>query len=75
MSVVTIGLDLAKTVFQVHDVDEAGVAVLRRKLAHAEMMSVFTKQHVSSENSMYIITYGRSRSQKSIHQCHRCHQW
>jgi transposase len=44
MSVVTIGLDLAKTVFQVHGVDEAGVTVLRRKLARAEMMSFFTKQ-------------------------------
>lgn len=44
MSVVTIGLDLAKTVFQVHGVDEVGVTVLRRKLARAEMMSFFAKQ-------------------------------
>jgi len=29
ISVVTIGLALAKTVFQVHGVDEKGVAVLR----------------------------------------------
>lgn len=44
MSVVTIGLDLAKTVFQVHGVDEADVTVLRRKLARADMISFFTKQ-------------------------------
>jgi transposase len=44
MSVVTIGLDLAKTVFQVHGVDEKGVAVLRRKLARADMITFFTKQ-------------------------------
>jgi transposase len=44
MSVVTIGLDLAKSVFQIHGVDEAGVAVLRRKLARADMTAFFTKQ-------------------------------
>jgi hypothetical protein len=32
MSVVTIGLDLAKSVFQVHGVDAAGNTVLRRRL-------------------------------------------
>jgi hypothetical protein len=30
MSVVSIGLDLAKSVFQVHGVDASGHAVLRR---------------------------------------------
>lgn len=44
MSVVTIGLDLAKTVFQAHGVDEAGVTVLRRKLARADMMPFSAKQ-------------------------------
>lgn len=44
MSVVTIGLDLAKTVFQVHGVDEGGISVLRRKLARADMIAFFTKQ-------------------------------
>lgn len=44
MSVVTIGLDLAKTVFQVHGVDEGGITVLRRKLARADMIAFFTKQ-------------------------------
>lgn len=44
MSVVTIGLDLAKTVFQVHGVDEGGITVLRRKLARADMIALFTKQ-------------------------------
>jgi transposase len=44
MSVITIGLDLAKMVFQVPGVDEKGVAVLRRKLARADMITFFTKQ-------------------------------
>jgi hypothetical protein len=32
MTLITIGLDLAKLVFQVHGVDESGRAVLKRKL-------------------------------------------
>jgi transposase len=30
--IITVGLDLAKNVFQVHGVDDAGRAVLRKKL-------------------------------------------
>ena len=44
MSVVTIGLDLAKTVFQVHGVDAGGITILRRKLVRADMIAFFTKQ-------------------------------
>ena len=33
MSVVSIGLDLAKSVFQLHGVDASSYTVLRRKLA------------------------------------------
>lgn len=44
MSVVTIGLDLAKTVFQVNGVDGSRIPVLRRRLARADMLAFFTKQ-------------------------------
>lgn len=44
MSVVSIGLDLAKSVFQVHGVDVSGRAVLRRRLARSELIAFFTKQ-------------------------------
>jgi transposase len=37
----TIGLDLAKSVFQVHGIDAAGGVVLRRKLRRAEMLEFF----------------------------------
>ncbi len=30
--IITVGLDLAKNVFQVHGADEAGQALLRKKL-------------------------------------------
>src|SRR6195256_2135846 len=44
MSVVTIGLDLAKSVFQVHGVDAAGHTVLRRRLGRADLLPFFAKQ-------------------------------
>src|SRR5215469_14465787 len=42
-TVVTIGLDLAKSVFQIHGVDDAGRAVLRRRLSRHELVSYFAK--------------------------------
>ncbi len=39
--VITIGLDIAKHVFQVHGVDEAGSVVVRRKLRRAELLQFF----------------------------------
>jgi transposase len=41
MAIVTIGLDLAKTVFQIHGVDESGRAVLRRQLRRGEVEDFF----------------------------------
>ncbi len=42
-TVTTIGLDLAKSVFQVHGVDESGVAVLRQRLTRARLLKFFAK--------------------------------
>jgi len=41
MQITTIGLDLAKTVFQVHGVDAAGQAVLRKKLRRSGVLDFF----------------------------------
>lgn len=41
--VVTIGLDIAKSVFQVHGVNSNGDAVLRRQLKRARMLPFFAK--------------------------------
>ena len=43
MQVTTIGLDIAKSVFQVHGVDERGRAVLRKRLARAKVREFFAK--------------------------------
>src|SRR5438477_10414390 len=40
---VTIGLDIAKSVFQVHGVDESGAVVVRRRLTRAKMLSFFAQ--------------------------------
>jgi transposase len=44
MSISMIGLDTAKTVFQIHGVDEAGKAAIRRKLRRNELIPFFEKQ-------------------------------
>lgn len=41
MKITTIGIDLAKEVFQIHGVDERGKAVLRKQLRRAEMAKFF----------------------------------
>lgn len=42
-NVTTIGLDLAKSVFQVHGVDADGEAVLRQRLTRGRMLKFFAK--------------------------------
>jgi transposase len=41
MNITTVGIDLAKNVFQVHGVDERGKTVLRRTVKRAELTKVF----------------------------------
>ena len=43
MHVNTIGLDLAKNVFQVHGVDRAGKVVITRQLRRKQVMGFFSK--------------------------------
>src|SRR5512142_1663054 len=42
--VVTVGLDLAKSVFQAHGVDAAGEVVVRRKLRRSQLLAFFARQ-------------------------------
>jgi transposase len=43
MKITTIGLDLAKSVFQVHGVDATGQVVVRKSLRRAQMLPFFAK--------------------------------
>ena len=42
-TVTTIGLDIAKSVFQVHGVDAAGQVVIRRQLKRRTVLAFFQK--------------------------------
>lgn len=39
--VITIGLDIAKSVFQVHGVDDVGAVVVRKRISRAKMLKFF----------------------------------
>jgi hypothetical protein len=41
MKITTIGIDLAKIIFQIHGVDERGKVAVRKQLKRAEMSSYF----------------------------------
>jgi len=45
MKITTVGIDLAKNVFQVHAVDERGTVVLRRQLRRDQMTVLFANVH------------------------------
>ena len=42
-AIVTIGLDIAKSVFQVHGVDANGAVVVRRRLTRAKVLPFFER--------------------------------
>ena len=42
-TVTTIGLDIAKSVFQVHGVDTAGQVIIRRQLRRRAVLAFFQK--------------------------------
>ena len=39
--VATVGLDIAKSVFQVHGIDATGTVVVRRKLSRGRVLTFF----------------------------------
>jgi transposase len=43
MNITTIGIDLAKNLFQIHGIGERGKTVLRKQLKRAQMMTFFVK--------------------------------
>lgn len=43
MEITTVGIDLAKSIFQVHAIDTAGEVVLRKALRRAQVVPFFAK--------------------------------
>jgi transposase len=60
MQIAVIGLDLAKNVFQVHGIDDAGQSVLKRKLRRSEVLPFFA---------------GLDAALVGIEACHTAHYW
>jgi transposase len=58
--VITIGLDIAKSVFQVHGVDGLGVVVIRKRVSRAKMLEFFA---------------GLPRDLIGIEACPAAHHW
>jgi len=46
MNTTTIGLDIAKAVFQVHGIDARGQTTLRKRLRRAQLITFFANQTV-----------------------------
>src|SRR5674476_103378 len=46
MSITMIGLDTAKSVFQIHAVDETGKTEIKRKLSRHDLLPFFKKQEL-----------------------------
>ena len=68
-TVTTIGLDIAKSVFQVHGVDAAGQVVIRRQLKRRYVLSFFEKLPPLASRLARRHTIGRARSRRLAIRC------
>ena len=60
-AITTVGLDIAKSVFQVHGVDAAGQVVIRRQLKRRYVLTFFQKLAPRAPRR----TIGRASSRRS----------
>src|SRR6202047_1050410 len=60
MQITVLGLNLTKTVFQIHGIDDSGQAVLKRKLRRSEVLPFFA---------------GLAPALVGIEACHTAHYW
>jgi transposase len=49
-TITTLGLDIAKSVFQVHGIDAAGEVIVRRQLSRARVLSFFETAALSNRD-------------------------
>ena len=66
--VTAIGLDIAKSVFQVHGVDAAGQVVIRRKLKRRYVLAFFQKVW-SASRLVHRRIIGRASCSRSVTRC------
>ena len=71
MQVSTIGVDLAKNMFQVHGVDSAGKVVITRQLRRKQVIDFFSKFLLawSARKPAEPLIIGRVKSPSSVTLC------
>ena len=72
MQISTVGIDLAKRVFQIHGVDQDGNVVLRKQLRRAQVLNFLAKLPpclVGMEACGTSHYWGRARSERSAMRC------
>ena len=70
-TITTIGFDIAKSVFQVHGVDDAGEVVIRRQLKRRYVLAFFQKLPpcLGMEACASLHYWGRANSRQSAIPC------
>jgi transposase len=70
-TITTIGLDIAKSVFQVHGVDAGGQVVIRRQLKRRSVLAFFQKLPpcLVGIEACACLTIGRANSRHSAIPC------
>ena len=71
MAIVVVGLDIAKNVFQVHGVDEAGKVVLRRRLRRDKAPSSLKSKRQVRAREFFAKTSSLPRLPKAMRQVAR----
>ena len=70
MNITTIGIDLAKSVFQVHGVDKRGKAVIQKRLRRSKVLGFFVQLPpclISVWKQAAVLTTGPGRTNCSPH--------
>jgi transposase len=70
-TITTIGLDIAKSVFQVHSVDAGGQVIVRRQLKRRHVLTYFQKLSpcLSVSKPARLLTTGLASSKRWVIRC------
>jgi hypothetical protein len=67
--VITIGIELANSVFQIHGVDATGALIVRRQLRRRQVLDhivVLGEQHLRHVLLSYMTSYNEARTHQSL---------
>jgi transposase len=64
--VITIGLDIAKSVFQIQGVDDAGAVVMRKRVSRAKMLEFSESRDALSVSRLFPAAHHWARELQAI---------